>query len=202
VQLPLAAAQGADLVSVLIGANDLVGVRADAAGLAARLGDAVGAVRATGADVLLVTPFMPKRPASRLFESRFAAFAERLAAIADEQGAMLLDVRARAELVDRAMWAEDRVHLNSAGHRVLAYAAARVLGVPDATELGALERAVHDDDETGDRHVRDAEWLARHAAPWMARRLRGRAAGDGRDPKRPELVPVLDVDALRRTTGS
>ncbi|KRE26247.1 glycosyltransferase [Agromyces sp. Soil535] len=202
VQLPLAAANGADLVSVLIGGNDLVGLRADAAALAARLGDAVGAVRATGADVLLVTPFMPKRPASRLFVSRFAAFAERLAAIADEQGAMLLDVRSRAELVDRAMWAEDRVHLNSAGHRVLAYAAARVLGVRDATALGALERAVHEDDEIGDRHVGDAEWLARHAAPWMARRLRGRAAGDGRDPKRPELVSVLDIDALRRTTGS
>ena len=37
------------------------------------------ALRATGADVLLVTPFMPDRPASRLFDARFAAFAERLA---------------------------------------------------------------------------------------------------------------------------
>ncbi len=42
VQLPLAVARGADLVSVLIGANDLVGARADAASLASRLGDAVG----------------------------------------------------------------------------------------------------------------------------------------------------------------
>ena len=54
------------------------------------------AVRATGADVLLVTPFMPDRPASRLFDARFAAFADALAAIADEHGAMLLDVRGRA----------------------------------------------------------------------------------------------------------
>ena len=192
VQLPLAVAQGADLVSVLIGANDLVGARADAAALAARLGAAVGAVRATGADVLLVTPFMPDRPASRLFDARFAEFADRLAAIADEHGAMLLDVRTRAELVDRSMWAEDRVHLNSAGHRTLAYAAARVLGVPDAIELGALERAVHDDDAAADRHVGDAAWLARHAAPWLLRRLRRRAAGDGRDPKRADLRPVLD----------
>ena len=197
VQLPLAIAQRADLVSVLIGANDLVGFRADAAGLAARLGDAVAAVRATGADVLLVTPFMPDRPASRLYDARFSAFAERLAAIADEQGAMLLDVRTRAELVDRTMWAEDRVHLNSAGHRTLAYAAARVLGVPDATELGALERAVHDDDGAGDRHVGDAEWIARHATPWLLRRLRGRAAGDGREPKRPGLVPVPMSPATR-----
>lgn len=191
VQLPLAVAQGADLVSVLIGANDLVGARADAAALAARLDDAVGAARSTGADVLLVTPFMPDRPASRLFDARFTIFADRLAAIAVEHGAMLLDVRTRAELVHRSMWAEDRVHLNSAGHRTLAYAAARVLGVPDATELGALERAVHEDDPTLDRHVGDAEWLARHAAPWLLRRLRGRAAGDGRDPKRADLRPVL-----------
>jgi phosphatidylinositol alpha 1,6-mannosyltransferase len=196
VQLPLAIAQGADLVSVLIGANDLVGFRADAAGLAARLGDAVASVRATGADVLLVTPFMPDRPASRLYDARFSAFAERLAAIADEQGAMLLDVRTRAELVDRTVWAEDRVHLNSAGHRTLAYAAAHVLGVPDATELDALERAVHDDG-AGDRHVGDAEWLARHATPWLLRRLRGRAAGDGREPKRPDLVPVATSSATR-----
>ena len=182
---------------MLIGANDLVGFRADAAGLAARLGDAVAAVRATGADVLLVTPFMPDRPASRLYDARFSAFAERLAAIADKQGAMLLDVRTRAGLVDRTMWAEDRVHLNSAGHRTLAYAAARVLGVPDATEFGALERAVHDDDGAGDRHVGDAEWLARHATPWLLRRLRGRAASNGREPKRPGLVPVPMSSATR-----
>jgi len=177
---------------VLIGANDLVGARADAAALAARLGDAVGAVRATGADVLLVTPFMPDRPASRIFDARFAAFADELAVIADEHGAMLLDVRTRAELVARSMWAEDRVHLNSAGHRTLAYAAARMLGVPDATELGALERAVHDHDAAADRHVGDAAWLAHHAVPWLVRRLRRRAAGDGRDPKRADLRPVLD----------
>ena len=29
-----------------------------------------------------------------------------------------------------------------------------------------------------------------HATPWLLRRLRGRAAGDGREPKRPALVPV------------
>ena len=100
------------------------------------------------------------------------------------------------------MWAEDRVHLNSAGHRALAYAAARVLGVPDATELGALERAVHDDDvdePTGD--VGDAEWLARHAAPWLLRRLRGRAAGDGRDPKRADLPAACSTTPTRPRRG-
>ncbi len=115
--------------------------------------------------------------------------------LAAETGSMLLDVEAMPELVGHDRWAEDRVHLNSAGHRGLAYAAARVLGVPDAQELGALERAVHAgqqvDDVTEDRTVGDIEWLRRHAAPWVVRRLQGRRAGDGRVAKRPALLPVV-----------
>ncbi len=200
-QLPEAAALGADLVSVLIGANDLVGPRPDVHALADRLAASVAAVRATGADVLLVTPFMPQRPASRLYEARFAAFADRIVGIGHDTGSIVLDVAAMPALTVKGMWAEDRVHLNSAGHRALAYEAARALGVPDAAALGALEQAAHeldadaaaDDASARDGHIGDAEWLVRHAAPWVARRLRGRTAGDGRDAKRPELQPVLDV---------
>jgi phosphatidylinositol alpha 1,6-mannosyltransferase len=201
-QLPTATRLGADLVTVLIGANDLVAPRADVAGLSATLGEAVGRVRAAGADVLLVTPFMPRRPASRLFDARFAAFADRLREVAEERGVMLLDVRAVPELADPAMWAEDRVHLNSAGHRALAYEAARVLGVRDAIELGALEQSVHDDEEAADRDLRNSEWLIRHAAPWLMRRVRGRTAGDGRSPKHDALIRVLgDADPSSVRTG-
>ncbi|KQM83897.1 glycosyltransferase [Agromyces sp. Leaf222] len=197
-QLPQATALGADLVSVLIGANDLVGARPAVHALADRLAASVAAVRGTGVDVLLVTPFMPQRPASRLYEARFAAFADRVVGIGHDTGAIVLDVAALPTLTVRGMWAEDRVHLNSAGHRALAYEAARRLGVPDAAALGALEQAAHGrgvdaDPFAGDRHVGDAAWLVRHAAPWVARRLRGRTAGDGRDAKRPELRPVLEA---------
>jgi phosphatidylinositol alpha 1,6-mannosyltransferase len=168
-----------------------VGARAEVGRLAATLGTAVGRVRDAGADVLLVTPFMPRRPASRLFETRFAAFADGLRDVAREHGAMLLDVRTRPELIDPAMWAEDRVHLNSAGHRVLAYEAAQLLGVRDASELGALEQSVHDDEGAADRHLRNPEWIVQHAAPWIARRMRGRTAGDGRSPKHDALTRVL-----------
>ncbi len=191
VQLPAALALGADLVSVLIGANDLVGPRPDVHRLADRLADAVAGARGTGADVLLVTPFMPQRPASRLYESRFAAFADRIVGIGHDTGALVLDVAALPALTVRGMWAEDRVHLNSAGHRALAYEAAHRLGVPDAAALGALELAAHDVDPDADRHLGDAAWISQHALPWVARRLRGRTAGDGRVAKRPELLPVL-----------
>lgn len=195
-QLPRAIELGADLVTVLIGANDLVGRRDEPDALADRLATAVTTLRATGSDVLLVTPFLPRRPASRLFAARFARFNWRLRALAAETGSMLLDVDAMPELVGGDRWAEDRVHLNSAGHRGLAYAAARVLGVPDAQALGALEQAAHEVDDVGEeRAVGDLAWLRRHAAPWIARRLQGRTAGDGLNAKRPELLPfVVDVE--------
>ena len=196
VQLPTATRLGADLVTVLIGANDLVGAHVDPGRLAAALDTAVARVRAAGADVLLITPFMPRRPASRWFEARFSSFAGRLGDVARERGAMFLDVRTLDELVDPSVWAEDRVHLGSAGHRVLAYCAAEVLGVRDAGRLGALEQAMHDDEPVV-RHLGDGEWLARHAAPWLLRRARGRTAGDGLDPKHAALTRVLDDPRLR-----
>ncbi|WP_448809589.1 glycosyltransferase [Agromyces bauzanensis] len=196
VQLPDAIRLRADLVTVLIGANDLVGVRADPGRLAAALDTAIGRVRDAGADVLVITPFMPRRPASRWFEARFAGFADRLGAVAHDRGAMFLDVRRYDELVDPSVWAEDRVHLGSAGHRVLAYRVAEVLGVRDAGRLGALEQAMHDEDGT-DRHLGDGAWLLQHAAPWMLRRARGRAAGDGLQPKHAALTRVLDDPGLR-----
>lgn len=193
VQLPQAAALGADLVSVLIGANDLVGRRADPEGLARDLGAAVARLRSTGCDVLLVTPFLPRRPVTRFFARRFRVYNELLRDLADATGSMLLDVEAHPELVDDERWAEDRVHLNAAGHRGIAYAAARVLGMRDAGVLGELEHAVHEQEEQFDRTVvGDAEWLLRHAVPWIRRRIAGRAAGDGRAPKREQLLPVIN----------
>ena len=61
VQLERALELRPDLVSILIGANDLVKHRVDIAALAAEVEDAVRRLRGTGADVLLVTPFLPGR---------------------------------------------------------------------------------------------------------------------------------------------
>ena len=33
-------------------------------------------------------------------------------------------------------------------------------------------------------------YTRRHAAPWVARRVRGVSSGDDLDPKRPELLPL------------
>jgi phosphatidylinositol alpha 1,6-mannosyltransferase len=190
-QLPHALALGADLVSVLVGGNDLVRAASRPEALATRLATAVRSARAAGCDVLVVTPFMPASPRLAPLRGRFDRFAARLVDELGPDGAMLLDTRGLPGLIADGMWAEDRVHLNSTGHRTLAYAAAGVLGVPDAAALAGLDAALHGEPEGPDAPpLPTGEWLLRHAAPWAARRALGRTAGDGRLPKHLDFVPV------------
>ncbi|MEW2005161.1 GDSL-type esterase/lipase family protein [Microbacterium sp. NPDC079208] len=174
-----------DLVTVLVGANDLVKHRAAVPALAASLEAAVRRVRATGADVVLVTPFLPDRRAAALYTRRFSAFATALAGIAARTGAILIDTDLHPVLAERQHWGEDLVHLSSRGHRFLAYRVAEVLGVPHADALGLLDAALHENEPIG-----RAAWWRRHALPWVWRRLHGRAAGDGRRAKHDDYVYV------------
>lgn len=190
-QLPRAAALGADLVTVLVGGNDLVRVDARPDVLAGRLGDAIDAVRGRGCDVLVVTPFLPAHVRLGAVRTRFERYRDRLLPRASDAGAIVLDASRHAVLVGRGVWAEDRVHLNSSGHRTLAYAAADALGVPDAAALAELDAVLHGDtDEPDAPPLPTGEWLRRHAAPWAGRRLLGRTAGDGRQPKHDALVQL------------
>ncbi|WP_322409431.1 glycosyltransferase [Microbacterium invictum] len=186
VQVPQALAMAPDLVSIFIGANDLAGSRADPVDLADQVAAAVRRLRRAGIDVLLVTPFLPRRPGARVFSRRFARYAEQLRHVATDTGAMLLDLDAHPAIGDLGFWADDRVHLRSSGHRFLAYRAAETLGVPDAEALGRLDAALHADDDP----PAPGSWLRRDVLPWVWRRLRGRTAGDGLDAKHADYVTV------------
>jgi phosphatidylinositol alpha 1,6-mannosyltransferase len=201
-QVPQALALRPDLVSVLIGANDLVARRVDAVAVAAEVERAVRRLRQAGIDVLLVTPFLPRRRAAALFARRFAVFASELRRIADETGAVLLDTAVflgpdgRPAIGDLDLWADDKVHLRSRGHRFLAYRAAEALGVPDAEALGDLDAALHADDDP----VAHGTWLRRDALPWLWRRVRGRTAGDGRVAKHDRYVLIGGRGDVRSRT--
>jgi phosphatidylinositol alpha 1,6-mannosyltransferase len=197
-QLPQALALRPDLVSVFVGANDLVGAGSDPGALADAVADAVHTLRATGADVLLVTPPLPRRQVAKLLAPRFAAYASHLRRVAAESGALLLDLDAFPLLQEPAVWATDRVHLGSAGHRHLAYGAAALLGVPDARQLEALDAALHAHD---DAPAGGAEWLRRDVLPWAWRRMRGRTAGDGRRAKHEGYV-VIEGPAITREAAA
>lgn len=177
-----------ELVSILVGANDLVRSRVDVPGLLWELEREVYALRSIGVDVLLGTPFLPRRRLARVLARRFADYNAGVRIIAQRQGCMLLDVDTIPEIGDLEMWSEDRVHLNSAGHRLLAYRAAEVLGVPHAAELRGLEHALHDDTEQDT--LSGVTWMRTHVLPWVWRRLRGKTAGDGIVAKHERYVEV------------
>ncbi len=178
-QLPMALALRPDLVTILIGANDLVAPRADIAALTAGVERCVAALRATGARVVLVTPFLPgHRAATIVLARRFARFADALIGVARRTGAVLVDTDLIRDLADARHWGVDGVHPNAAGHRALAYRAAFVLGVPHSDELSMLDARLHEE-QPGLRFGPDL----RQAAAWATRRIRGERAGDGRSAK-------------------
>ncbi|MDQ1129112.1 GDSL-type esterase/lipase family protein [Microbacterium sp. SORGH_AS_0888] len=192
-QVPRALELRPQLVSILMGHNDLVGHRADPIALAAELERNVALLRRAGCEVLLLTLFLPRRRASALFARRIAVYNSQLRRIARAHGCRMLDVEALAAIRDPDMWADDRVHLRSRGHRLIAYRAAEVLGVPDAEALGDLDAALHDDEP------HPAGWLRRDALPWVWRRLRGRTAGDGLAAKHDGYVELPRPGTAHRT---
>lgn len=185
-QLPRCLELRPDLVSVLIGANDLTQLRCDPVGLAAQVEEAVTRLRGAGCAVLLATVFLPDRVAAGVFGRRFAVYNAHLRRVAARTDAVLLDLAAFPELSRIELWADDKVHLRSRGHRYVAYRAAEALGVPDAETLAGLDEAFHVDEEPPTQ----GSWLRRDALPWLWRRLRGRTAGDGLTAKVPEYVRV------------
>jgi len=191
-QLPRALELKADFVTVLVGANDLVRLGAPTLDLATRLADGVDRLRESGCEVLVVAPFAPPRTYLRSLQDRTLVFGRELRRRSREAGALYLDPASELDLGDPRMWAGDRVHLSSRGHRMLSYAAAEALGLHGAAELGLLENAMHDEEPgADDEPLSHARWLWTHVRPWAGRRIRGRTAGDGRVAKHDELVPIL-----------
>lgn len=195
-QIPRALELGADLVTILIGGNDLAGPRPTTRRMSRRLADrlhpGVARLRAAGCEVLLIAPFVPPNPFLRTLHRRAAGLAPELARVGAVTGARVLDLTGEPGWLEPRMWSDDRVHLSSHGHRMLAYRVAAALGMPGAQELGELDVAVHD--EPIGEQLTTPRWVWRHVRPWLGRRLRGQTAGDGRQPKHHALVPVIPAD--------
>ncbi|MGO4299965.1 SGNH/GDSL hydrolase family protein [Leifsonia sp. RAF41] len=184
-QIPQAVGLKPDLVSVMIGGNDLMSPAADPDALATRLEGGIRELRKSGATVLLANIFDPQfafflKP----FRGRAAVFNANIWSIARDQRAVVLDVWGVREFRDPAMWACDRVHLSTRGHRLLAAQAAHALGVPYA-EIGGPEASPPPEPTTPPDSVPLRTWLRVYAIPWVARRLRHVSTGDGRGPKLP-----------------
>jgi lysophospholipase L1-like esterase len=182
-QIPRALTLQPDLVSVMVGGNDLMSPAADPDALAERLDTGIRSLRAAGTTVLLANLFDPQfafflKP----FRGRAAVFNANVWSIARATESTVLDVWGVREFQDGAMWASDRVHLSSRGHRLLAARAAHTLGVPYA-EIAARSTAETPAPAPDPLPLRT--WLRVYAIPWVGRRLRHISAGDGIDAKQP-----------------
>jgi phosphatidylinositol alpha 1,6-mannosyltransferase len=190
-QIPRAIGLNADFATVLVGANDLVRWNARPKALARELAAGVASLRTSGADVLVITAFAPRKRSLRLLNRRFSRFNDELIQCLELTGAMIVDFASDPACAEKQSWAEDRVHLSSYGHRVLSYRAAARLGVARAAELGILDNAIHTEPPGElDASIPTARWLWEYVLPWVGRRLSGRTAGDGILAKQPELLAV------------
>jgi lysophospholipase L1-like esterase len=184
-QVPAAIEMKPDLVSVLIGGNDLMSLKVDPDALAAHLESGIAKLRAAGTDVLLATGFDPAMTPFRFlaaFRGRAAVFSANLSSIAQRHGCIPMDLWGIGDFRDAAHWSEDRVHPSTRGHLVLTAAAASALGVPGSAEPEPLVGPT--------RGVPTSVWVRHHLLPWVSRRVRGVSTGDGRGPKIPEPRPV------------
>jgi lysophospholipase L1-like esterase len=208
-QVPAAVAMSPSLVSIAGGGNDILRPGGDPDTLAELFDAAVARLRQAGCRVLMFTGFDPVGfPVLRLLRGRIAAYNMHLRGIADARGCDLVDLWSMRFLREMNSWSPDRLHLTAESHQRVALRACEVLGLPaaedwrvapaDAASAGSLAATVPAPVEVA-REARavwlaarreDAKWAREYFMPWVNRRLHGTSSGDGRLPKRPELLPV------------
>jgi hypothetical protein len=96
------------------------------------------------------------------------------------------------------MWAGDRLHLSTDGHRLVADAVLNVLGVSSGAVAADRQETLVGQSWLAARRS-DAQWAGTYFAPWVGRKLRGRSSGDLLDPKLPELTAVPVLPRPRKT---
>lgn len=194
-QVPRALAMQPDLVSIVGGVNDLLRPGFDAAALYRRLDAAVGHLRGSGADVLLVVGVNPTARSKTLTRvmPRIRALNSAVATIAERHDCLPVNLFHATVFDDARMWAPDRLHLSSAGHERVAGAYLEVLGLGDASWREPLPPAGVDASTWWSARRSDAAWASSHLLPWLGRRFRGQSSGAEVAAKRPVLVSVGDA---------
>lgn len=191
-QVDVAAAMGADLVTLVGGLNDVLRPACDVDAVCAALRSSVERLAPSCEQLVLMRSPARRGPVA----TRFLPRMERLYAVIDElaarHGALVVDLYTPEVLSDPRLWADDRLHLSAEGHARVAEAVWQALGhdaESDWTELLPAAAAAG----WPARRRADLRFTRQHLVPWVGRRLTGRSSGDGRPAKRGELLPFEDL---------
>lgn len=195
-QLQPALAMEPDLVSVVGGVNDVLRPKFDIEIVSDHLESMVSAFRERAATVLVMT--LPDLGTSmrvaRLVSERLASYNQAIRDVAARTGATLVDMAEELTVYDPRGWSPDRLHANDIGHQYLMLGAAKSLGLPGAAEeLEQLKAGVPAvaRRSAAREYAAEVAWVWQHLRPWIARRVKGTSSGDGVQPKRPEMLPLL-----------
>ncbi|UJA20377.1 SGNH/GDSL hydrolase family protein [Thermoleophilia bacterium SCSIO 60948] len=201
-QLEPALAMDPDLASVAGGLNDILRPSVDVDAVAGDLEAMASALRESGAEVLMMSypdPTAVISVAGARVRERVGRLNSEIRRIVAATGARLIELE-REGVAHPALWSPDRLHANSLGHERIAAAAAEALELPGATAIWTEPLPPAETKPRLARAAEDAAWTARHLAPWVLRRVRGRSSGDGRSAKRPELAPLGRATEAESTT--
>ncbi|MEU6800213.1 SGNH/GDSL hydrolase family protein [Streptomyces neyagawaensis] len=193
-QLAPALAMRPDLASVVAGVNDVLRPSCDLDEVAGHVEAMFAALTAQGATVVtLMFPDVGRiSPMARPLAPRVLALNARIREAAARHGVVVAETAAHPVATDPRLWSADRLHAGPLGHDRIADAAAYALGLPGSDDRWALPLPADEVRAAGLRAVgAELRWAGSFLGPWLLRRLRGQSSGDGRRPKRPELLPVL-----------
>ncbi|MBQ0923385.1 SGNH/GDSL hydrolase family protein [Saccharopolyspora endophytica] len=181
-----------DLATVVAGLNDVLRSEYDGDAVAAQLDQMIGALSRSGARVATVTyPDIGEiAPIARRWQPRLTEFNARVREIAAKHGAAVVEADRFPVCADRRIWSHDRLHLNPAGHALLADGFAHALGLPGSDDSWSDPLPERRAPGMPRMVAGEIRWAAEFLAPWLWRRITGRSSGDGRTAKRPELLPM------------
>lgn len=180
-----------DLVSFAAGGNDLLRPGFDLQPMLARFERVVEAFRDAGADVVVFkfADLSRRLPLRRVLRRRIAAMNDAVADVGERYGAHVVDMFADPVLDDPRAWSDDRLHLSELGHRRVAADVLAALGLEGSDARPTASAPVLRSSWPAARAA-DLRWAYAYLGPWMHRRVTGRSSGDGRVPKRPQLMPL------------
>lgn len=192
-QLPRALEMQADLVTVCIGMNDMTRPGRGFDRALDQLDMVYLHLAASGATVVTTTfPDLARiLPIGRLLGARVVAINERIRAAAALHGFRLVDLFAAPSMTQPDTWSADRVHGSPKGHMLFAAAAAEALGLPGSSHAWAVADPSADLPSFRSRMYSQVLWTQNMLMPWLWTHLRGGSVTDGREPRRPELQPLV-----------